>query len=108
MTPTATTKLDKVLILGAAGRDFHDFMVYWSVRPNTQVVCFTETQIPGIENRHFPPEMCRNDENGNLYPNGLPIYPEYQLEELIKKYKVNICTLAYSDLSYYTVQSLAR
>jgi predicted GTPase len=42
---------DKVIILGAAGRDFHDFMVYWSTRPNTLVVAFTETQIPGIENR---------------------------------------------------------
>jgi predicted GTPase len=135
--------MDRVIILGAAGRDFHDFMVYWATRPNTLVVCFTETQIPGIENRHFPKEMCRNDVNGNLYPDGLDIYPESQLEELIEKFQANICvswltlnattfislyspmhltlsipspqplvcshpqTLAYSDLSYHTVQSLA-
>ncbi|KAG7339443.1 cobalamin synthesis protein P47K [Nitzschia inconspicua] len=99
--------MDKVIILGAAGRDFHDFMVYWAVRPNTQVVCFTETQIPGIENRHFPKEMCRNDVNGNRYPDGIDIYPESQLEELIQRFEANICTLAYSDLSYHTVQSLA-
>lgn len=99
--------MEKVIILGAAGRDFHDFMVYWSTKPNTQVVAFTETQIPGIENRKFPPEMCRNDLNGNLYPDGVQIYPEDQLEELIEKFKVDVCTLAYSDLSYHTVQSLA-
>jgi len=99
--------IDKVIILGAAGRDFHDFMVYWSTRPNTKVVCFTETQIPGIDNRVFPPEMCRNDLNGNLYPDGITIYPESQLEELIQRFEANICTLAYSDLSYHTVQSLA-
>jgi predicted GTPase len=156
------TKKDQVIILGAAGRDFHDFMVYWAIRPNTRVVCFTETQIPGIENRHFPKEMCRNDVNGDLYPDGLDIYPESQLEDLIQKFHANICvrlclmshaggwyccwllvvdpcaylwvlsanyslfgpykshhtsfspcfiifeqTLAYSDLSYHTVQSLA-
>lgn len=101
------TTIDKVIILGAAGRDFHDFMVYWAIRPNTQVVCFTETQIPGIENRHFPMEMCRNDINGNLYPHGIDIYPECQLENLIQQFHANICTLAYSDLSYHTVQSLA-
>jgi predicted GTPase len=83
--------MDKVIILGAAGRDFHDFMVYWATRPNTQVVCFTETQIPGIENRHFPKEMCHNDLNGNLYPHGLDIYPESQLEDLIQKFHANIC-----------------
>lgn len=82
-------------------------MVYWSTRPNTYVVCFTETQIPGIENRLFPPDLCHNDRNGTLYPHGIQIYPESMLEELIVKYGATICTLAYSDLSYQTVQSLA-
>ena len=60
---------DRVIILGAAGRDFHDFQVYWSLQPNVDVVCFTAKQIPGIDNRMFPPEMCKNEENGNKYPN---------------------------------------
>lgn len=99
--------MDRVIILGAAGRDFHDFMTYWATKPNTQVVCFTETQIPGIENRQFPAELCHNDMNGNMYPDGLPIYSQDQLDELIQRYNANICTLAYSDLKYETVQSLA-
>jgi predicted GTPase len=82
-------------------------MVYWSKRPNTQVVCFTGTQIPGIEDRLFPPELCHNDLNGNLYPHGIQIYPESMLEELIVRYGATLCALAYSDLSYTTVQSLA-
>ena len=60
---------ERVIILGAAGRDFHDFQVYWSLQPNVDVVCFTAKQIPGIDNRMFPPEMCKNEENGNKYPN---------------------------------------
>jgi len=60
---------ERVIILGAAGRDFHDFQVYWSLEPTVEVVCFTAKQIPGIENRIFPPEMCKNEENGNKYPN---------------------------------------
>lgn len=102
MAPT-----ENVIIIGAAGRDFHDFMTYWSVQPNTVVKCFTGAQIPGIENRDFPAEMCHNDKNGNLYPNGVKIYPEDDLEQLIKRFDVTTCALAYSDLSYDTVQSLA-
>lgn len=60
---------ERVIVLGAAGRDFHDFQVYWSLQPNVDVVCFTAKQIPGIDNRMFPPEMCKNEENGNKYPN---------------------------------------
>ena len=60
---------ERVIILGAAGRDFHDFQVYWSLQPNVDVVCFTAKQIPGIDNRMFPPEMCKNEENGDKYPN---------------------------------------
>ena len=98
---------EKVIILGAAGRDFHDFLTYWSKQPNVEVKCFTETQIPGIDNRHFPAEMCNNHLNDNLYKNGLDIYPEASLEELIKRFEADTCSLAYSDLPYDTVQSLA-
>jgi predicted GTPase len=104
---TADSDRDNVVILGAAGRDFHDFITFWSTKPNTTVKCFTGTQIPGIEHRIFPPEMCNNDKNGNLYPQGLKIYPESQLEDLIQRNEATTCALAYSDLSYDTVQSLA-
>jgi len=98
---------DNVIILGAAGRDFHDFITYWSVHPNADVKCFTGTQIPGIENRTFPSVMCNNDKNGNKYPDGVRIYPEKSLEQLIERFDANTVALAYSDLKYDTVQSLA-
>lgn len=98
---------EKVIILGAAGRDFHDFMSYWSLQPNVSVVCFTSTQIPGIGGRLFPPEMCNNHKNGNSYPNGLMIYDQNDLEALIEEHGATMCALAYSDISYDSVQSLA-
>ena len=82
-------------------------MTYWSKQPNVQVEAFTATQIPGIDNRHFPPEMCNNQQNENIYPNGLNVHPESALEELIESTKADTCALAYSDLSYDTVQKLA-
>jgi predicted GTPase len=99
--------IEKVMILGAAGRDFHDFQVYWSVRPDVEVVCFTGTQIPGIDGRLFPPELCHNDHNHNLYPKGINIFDEANMESLIHEYQVDTVALAYSDLRYDTVQSLA-
>ena len=102
-----STDNERVIILGAAGRDFHDFQTYWSTKPNTTVVCFTGTQIPGIEGRVFPPEMCNNDKNGNLYPEGVMIYPEDQLEELIERFHATTCAMAYSDVNYNVLQSLA-
>ncbi|KAL9181338.1 hypothetical protein ACHAXT_010143 [Thalassiosira profunda] len=106
-----TDQVEKLIILGAAvscrGRDFHDFMTYWSIQPNVVVQCFTGTQIPGIEGRLFPAEMCRNDLNGNRYPEGLMIYSEQDLEALIERFGATMCALAYSDLNYDTVQSLA-
>lgn len=105
-SPTASHP-EHVIILGAAGRDFHDFITYWSKEPRTIVKCFTGTQIPGIENRHYPAELCNNDLNGNLYPDGIQIYPECDLESLIKRFDATACALAYSDLEYATVQSLA-
>lgn len=102
-----TMTTENVIILGAAGRDFHDFMTYWSVKPNTVVKCFTGVQIPGISHRRFPPEMCRNDKNDNLYPDGLMVYPQDEIEDLIKRFDATTCALAYSDLNYDTLQSLA-
>jgi len=101
------TKEENVIILGAAGRDFHDFMTYWSKQPDATVKCFTGTQIPDITGRKFPSEMCRNEVNRNKYPDGIQIYPETSLEDLVRRYRVDTVTLAYSDLQYDTVQSLA-
>jgi len=92
----------RVIIMGAAGRDFHNFNVYFRNNPNYEVVAFTATQIPNIEGRKYPPELA-----GELYPEGIPIYPESQLEELIRKYDVDEVILAYSDLSYNYVMDRA-
>ncbi|HEC86635.1 MAG TPA: GTPase, partial [Thermoplasmatales archaeon] len=85
----------KVIIMGAAGRDFHNFNTVFRDNGNYDVVCFTATQIPSIEQRTYPPELA-----SKLYPKGIPIYPESQLKELIEKYDVDEVVLAYSDLSY--------
>ena len=85
----------KVIIMGAAGRDFHDFNVYWKQRADVEVVCFTATQIPGIDDRRYPAVLA-----GDQYPNGIPIKPEEELEALIAKHDVTLVTLAYSDLPY--------
>lgn len=98
---------EKVIILGAAGRDFHDFQVYWKNQPNVEVMCFTGTQIPGIDGRNFPSELCGTDENTNAYPDGIKIYHESNLESLVEQFNADTVALAYSDLKYDTVQSLA-
>jgi len=98
---------EKVIILGAAGRDFFDFMNTWSKQSEVEVMAFTATQIPGIDKRHFPAELCHNDVNGNKYPNGLDIFPEDELEDVIARTGANTCVLAYSDLQYDTIQKLA-
>ncbi|HHH80150.1 MAG TPA: GTPase, partial [Thermoplasmatales archaeon] len=85
----------KVIIMGAAGRDFHNFNVVFRDNKNYEVVCFTATQIPSIEGRVYPPEL-----SGPLYPKGIPIYAESELPKLIKKYDVDEVVLAYSDLAY--------
>ena len=84
-----------VLIMGAAGRDFHDFNVYWKNHEDVEVVCFTATQIPDIEGRVYPPEL-----SGPRYPDGIQIHPEDDLEKLIKEHNVDVVTLAYSDLPH--------
>jgi len=85
----------RVIIMGAAGRDFHNFNVVFRDNPDYEVVCFTATQIPSIEGRLYPPEL-----SGKLYPNGIPIYPESDLPKLIKEKDIDIVVLAHSDLSY--------
>ncbi|TXT57430.1 MAG: GTPase [Candidatus Thorarchaeota archaeon] len=85
----------KVIIMGAAGRDFHNFNVFFRDNEDYEVVAFTAEQIPGIGDRIYPPEL-----SGELYPEGIKIYPEEQLPELIEKFDVEQCILAYSDLPY--------
>lgn len=90
-----------VIIIGAAGRDFHNFNVFFRNNPLYNVVAFTATQIPDIDNRKYPSELA-----GENYPNGIPIYSEEELPELIKKFNVHDCVFAYSDVSYQKVMSL--
>lgn len=92
----------KILIMGAAGRDFHNFNVLYRDNPNYEVVAFTATQIPDIEGRVYPAVLA-----GKLYPEGIPIYAEEELPELIKRLAVDQVVLAYSDLSYEYVMSKA-
>jgi predicted GTPase len=94
--------VSKVIILGAAGRDFHDFNTYWSQRADRHVVCFTATQIPNIDGRVYPAELA-----GPRYPQGIPIHPEERLEELVRQHGVDEVALAYSDLSHEYVMHLA-
>lgn len=94
--------MKKVLIMGAAGRDFHNFNVYFRKNENHRVVAFTATQIPDIEGRKYPPELA-----GPLYPEGIPIYPESELTELIRKLKIDEVVFSYSDVSHEYVMHKA-
>lgn len=92
----------KVLIMGAAGRDFHNFNVFYRNNPDYNVVAFTATQIPNIEGRIYPKQLA-----GKLYPNGIKIYEESKLEELIKKFKVDEVVFSYSDIPFEYVMTKA-
>ena len=92
----------RVVIMGAAGRDFHNFNVYYRNNPQYEVVAFTATQIPGIEKRAYPPEL-----SGPNYPKGIPIHPEEELPELIKNNGVEEVVFAYSDVSHEYVMHKA-
>ncbi len=92
----------RVLIMGAAGRDFHNFNVYLRDNPAYEVVAFTASQIPDIHGRVYPPDLA-----GSLYPQGIPIYPETELEALISRMGVQQVILAYSDLSHQQVMAKA-
>jgi len=92
----------KVIIMGAAGRDFHNFNVYFRKNRGYEVVGFTAAQIPGIQCRVYPPELA-----GAGYPNGIPVYPEEELPRLIKEFDVDEVVFAYSDVSYEYVMHKA-
>ena len=87
--------------MGAAGRDFHNFNVYFRDNPEFEVIAFTATQIPYIENRTYPPNVA-----GKLYPKGIPIYTEDRLTELIKSERVSDVYFSYSDVSNQQVMDL--
>lgn len=92
---TMNMRKKKVLIMGAAGRDFHNFNVYFRHNPEFLVAAFTATQIPFIEKRAYPPSL-----SGALYSQGIPIYPEEMLSELIKKEAIDMVVFSYSDVSH--------
>lgn len=96
------TKKDKVIIMGAAGRDFHNFNVYFRNNDAYDVVAFTATQIPGIEGRSYPAELA-----GQKYPKGISIYPEDDLSKLIREHDVDQVIFAYSDVSHEYVMHKA-
>ncbi|EKU93179.1 Uncharacterised protein [Alloiococcus otitis] len=92
----------KIIIIGAAGRDFHNFNVFYRDNPNYQVVAFTASQIPDIDDRKYPKELA-----GDLYPDGIPIYTQEKLPDLIKEFDVDECVFAYSDVNYHDVMALS-
>ncbi len=85
----------KIVIMGAAGRDFHNFNVVFRDNPHYQVIAFTAAQIPNIENRRYPAVLA-----GSRYPAGIPIYPEADLESLIERHHINQVIFSYSDISH--------
>lgn len=85
----------RVLIMGAAGRDFHNFNTYFRDNKDYEVVCFTATQIPDIDGRKYPASLA-----GKLYKKGIPIYDEKDLNKLIKKHKIDIAVFSYSDVPH--------
>ncbi|MCL1978325.1 MAG: cyclic 2,3-diphosphoglycerate synthase [Candidatus Bathyarchaeota archaeon] len=94
-------KQRKIIIIGAAGRDFHNFNTVYRDNPDYKVVAFTATQIPNIAGRKYPATLA-----GSLYPEGIPIYVQDNLESLIKELDVDECVFSYSDVSYATVMSI--
>jgi predicted GTPase len=94
--------VEKVIIMGAAGRDFHNFNVYFKDNPRYNVIAFTAAQIPDIAGRLYPPELA-----GKLYPEGIAIYPEDRLVELIRRHKVDLVAFSYSDVPHLQVMHKA-
>jgi predicted GTPase len=92
----------KTIILGAAGRDFHNFNTYFRDNKDYEVIAFTAAQIPDIADRKYPASLA-----GSLYPDGIPILVESDIEKLIREHDVTDCVFAYSDVSYSYVMSLA-
>lgn len=94
--------MKRILILGAAGRDFHNFNVVFRNNPESHVVAFTATQIPDIANRRYPAELA-----GPLYPEGIPIFEEQDLEKLIRDHHIDSVVFSYSDISHVNLMHLA-
>jgi predicted GTPase len=94
--------MKRLLILGAAGRDFHNFNVFFRNNLDYQVVAFTATQIPDIAGRRYPPEL-----SGRLYPEGIPIFEEKDLEKLVAEYEIDAVVFSYSDVSHQNLMHLA-
>src|SRR5262249_41358518 len=92
----------RVIIMGAAGRDFHNFNTVYRDDSAHDVVAFTATQIPNIEGRRYPPELA-----GSRYPQGIPIHPESELRELVRRLAADEVVFAYSDVSHETVMHKA-
>ena len=96
-----STKKRKIIVIGAAGRDFHNFNTAYRNNPDFNVVAFTATQIPDIAGRKYPASLA-----GDLYPDGIPIYDQNDLERLIKDLDADACVFAYSDVPYTEVMRL--
>jgi len=94
--------MKKVIIMGAAGRDFHNFNVYFKNNPQYHVVAFTAAQIPDIDGRLYPPILA-----GSRYPNGIQIYPEEQLRDLIRNNAVDLVAFSYSDITHSEIMNKA-
>ena len=92
----------RTIIMGAAGRDFHNFNVAYRDDPTTEVVAFTAAQIPGIAGRRYPPALA-----GPRYPDGIPIRDEAELEEICHKEQIARVVFAYSDVTHETVMHAA-
>ncbi len=94
--------MKRTIIIGAAGRDFHNFNTFFRKNADYQVVAFTASQIPDIDGRVYPASLA-----GSLYPDGIPIYPEGDLDSLIKSLGVDVCVFSYSDIPYSRVMSIS-
>ncbi|WP_430811492.1 MULTISPECIES: cyclic 2,3-diphosphoglycerate synthase [unclassified Carboxylicivirga] len=94
--------MQKVIIIGAAGRDFHNFNTFFRDNTDYQVVAFTAAQIPDIDGRKYPPELA-----GKFYPNGIPIFAEDDLEKLILEKEADVCVFSYSDIPYQRVMNVS-
>jgi len=92
----------RIIIIGAAGRDFHNFNTFYRDNENYKIVAFTAAQIPDISGRKYPASLA-----GSLYPDGIPIYDECELERLISELDVDVCVFSYSDVPYSYVMALS-
>ncbi|MFN3410692.1 MAG: GTPase, partial [Exilispira sp.] len=94
----------RIIIMGAAGRDFHNFNVLYRDNPDYEVVCFTATQIPDIAGRKYPASLA-----GKLYPDGIPIEDEKDLIDLVKKHNIDEVVFSYSDVQHeYVMHHASR